>query len=217
MGLSLQNLRDRLRKATGTDTDDLTDADADLYLNMSWWELQDKVNFREREFISEFTISEGDRSITLSDEITSLNHVISGSIRAADEESYSPLVKKEYEDLQIRQSNATEEYDTPQAYARFNSDIYFWPVPDQDYVVQLQIRKTLDDLSTSGAPVPQVWHEFILYGAVYRFFMDLGEHRRAAAFRNQQESLAVTTQDDPTKERLGNAYSGVTILKRRYP
>ena len=96
MGLSLQNLRDRLRKATGTDTDDLTNADADLYLNMSWWELQDKVNFREREFISEFTISEGDRSITLSDEITSLNHVISGSIRAADEESYSPL------DLRVR-------------------------------------------------------------------------------------------------------------------
>lgn len=216
MGLSLQNLRDRFRKATGTDLDDIGDPDTDLYLNSSWWELQEKVNLREREFVVEFTLTAGTRTYSVSN-ITSFNSIVSASIRYSDQEYYSLLAKKEYEDLQQRQSNDDTDRDTPQVYARFNTDIYFWPVPDEDYVVQLQIRKTLADIGSTGPAIPQVWHEFVLYGAIFRYFMDLGEQRRAMAYRSMQESLAVTTPDDPSKERLGNSYSGITTPRRRYP
>ena len=217
MGLVLQDLRNDLRNMTGTDVFDLPDVDADRFLNMSWWELQDKVKFREKESQAEISLVAGVQNYTLASYNTSIESISYVSIRAITETGYDPVLKREYENINDVLDTVVTNRGRPEWYARYGGDIYLCPIPDKAYILRLLFRKTLADLSVSGAPVPQVWHEFILLGGGYRVFRQIGEYKRSREIKAERDALSITTEDVPAKERVDYHQVGVRILKRRYP
>src|SRR5690349_23840355 len=65
MPVDLNNMRQRLRKALGLEPDDvseLSDDQADVFLNEAFWSIQDKFPFREKEKTVRFNTIAGTRS-----------------------------------------------------------------------------------------------------------------------------------------------------------
>lgn len=217
MGLSVQALRDNLRDLTGDDEDDLPDEKANMYLNMAWWELQEKVQFRENESIFEFPLVPGTNTYSPAQIVQRFDSILGIFMRKLEGTQYWKVIKKEYSDLQKEMNISGHFEDAPLYYARYNSNIVFLPVPNDVYVCQLQFRSTLQDLADQDVIIPQAWHEFIYIGAGIRRFRDLGEYARASNLRTERDALAISLPDDPTKEFVDNSLSGVRVLKRRYP
>ena len=217
LGMSLQDLRDELREILGVDIDDYSNVKVDRWLNLAWWELQDKIKLREKEGEASFStvISQRDYAInsTISSDFENTEHVailISGT--------YVPLKYTYYDNFMDKRSDDSTARNTPAEYSRLGGDLFLWPTPDAIYTILVKYRRTLLDLSqTNGPPIPQAWHEFILLGGVMRGFRAMGEYNRSAAIRLERDSLMVTALETETKEQRDYSMAGIKLIRQRYP
>lgn len=219
MGFDLPTLRSEVRNIVGMDTYDLVDVDLNLQMNMSWWELQDKINFREKEGIGTITTIAGQRGYQSFDNgvvMESLTHV-TVTPRTGQGTADVTLVKIDYINIMNEVDSATTNRGMPTEYARYGASIYFNPVPDYAYTINLAYRKLLDDISLTGFIIPQAWHEFILLGACRRIFRRNGEYQKAAAIRADSDALTLTNIEKETKERVDFHEAGIQIKRARYP
>lgn len=218
MSLSLQNLRDEVRQVLGNvDTDDLSNTDLDLMLNLSWWELAAKVNWREIDGEATLATANGVRNYTLSAITSDFHSIRRVSILQANTTEATPLLQAEYEELFDKRDDSTEARGTPSQYARFRGDIVFYPVPDSSYTVRIHYRRTLADLEASGPPVPQEWHEIIMLGAAARAFRRFNDFEKSQAMNAERNSLIATTKTVESKEQSDfHEYAGARLLRRGY-
>lgn len=201
----------------GLDEDDITDAEIDLKLNLSWWEMQAKVGFREKEATSSFATVAGQRSYTTGTSVDSLFEALqSVTVKDLHSDRYEPLVVKGYEQIEDNLSDELEDRAQPMWCARHNDQLVLHPVPDQVYTIRVLYLKTLEDVNNSGFPVPQEWAEPILLGAVYRQWRSLGDWNNATAARLDRDTLIATLATTATKENKSKV-AALSVLRRRYP
>lgn len=211
MTLSLSTLRSELREHLGVDDSELIDAEADLLLNRSWWEIADKFNFREKESSVTVATVADTREVPLpvdaeALQFAAIEHPVNGQ--------RFPLYPMDFEDYE--RSYSVEVRSRPTHYVRRGSEIILYPTPGQAYSVTYHYWTTLADIASGGVTVPQAWHEIILYGAVWRGFARAGDWNRRTAAKATQVELVETMETVPTKEKENRQLSGVQVIRPGY-
>jgi hypothetical protein len=201
MDLSLVNFRTELREHLGVDTNDpkFTTTVLNDLLNRSYWEIQDKFPFREKQTSVTFPSVAGERQYQIPGDVDALSQI---SVLNPDDTTHKKLAridKSEYEDEYNEDINARA---MPTNYFREESTIYLYPTPDDVYTFTLKYDKTLADLvNDADAPtIPNIWWEIILYGATWRGYIRRGDMPRKDEFRAIQINLINSTEPKESKE-----------------
>lgn len=217
MTLSLQNQRDKLRRATGEDSTDLDNTEADLLLNTSWWEIADVFKFREKQTSRTFVTVAG----TVSYAVAADHHATQiVSIKDNDSDKYTQLAPMSESEYENNFTDTTEARAKPTHVIRRGSNIILYPTPDEVYTVKELYDKSLADLASDpSVTVPQAWHEMIWIGAAFRRFLELGDLTKAYGYRKIQglPSIAETKEETQVKERGNTQFAAVQMLRPKYP
>lgn len=98
--------------------------------------------------------------------------------------------------------------------------LYFQPVPDQDYTINIYFERQLTNLSDSYtmSPIPREAHELILYGAVYRGFVRLRDFNSAERMKSFQDHLLSRYVPQEAKEEKDRRHARLSFTPNRpYP
>ena len=206
-------LRQDLRTHLGQDETDLPDADADRLLNRTWWMMASQLRFSEKDATTAFSTVAGTNQYTLPTDSDAIQRV---ALNVPGEQDWHDLIKVNDWNL-FSLSNNEQDTDIPTHYSRRESNFVLWPTPDYEYEVRVKYLRTLADIESSGPDAPQEWHEVVLWGAISRGFFARGDWQRGTSAQNQQAIYlqALDTQED--REQEDKVYSGVRVLRRRYP
>ena len=205
MGLNIVQLREMIWRPTGMDTDndvDLTRTRIDLYLNRSFWEIQDKFPFREKEKTATFYTVAGTRNYDLPYPTEAIQSL---AIANLDPVWTGMLDQETAEDYEEEYQEGDPYWGPPTHYVRENCFVRLRPTPDDAYKMVLRRLIVLNDLSATNAPtIPQVWHEIIGYGGLWRAFLDFGDFNRMKETKVLQNSLLNTIT--PTAATISRRY-----------
>lgn len=217
MGLSVAQLIAKLRKATGQDEDDLTDADATLQLNIAYWELLDKFPFREKETRTTFVTQAGVRAYNAPSPFEALKHLAIKDLDS-DSDQHTPIDQMGHDVYEQKYNESSDNQGQPTHYVREACQILLYPTPDDVYTLTMRYWTTLDDLSSSQSPqIPQSWHELIYFGALWREFMDIGDHQRMASTLRIWDKMVNTAVPVEAKEEINNPRAGIEVILPSYP
>lgn len=214
MTLSVAQMTTKIRKDTGIDINDLSDAEILLNLNLSWWEVADKFEFREKEQSTSFVTVTG---TVLYPAPTPYEAIQGLYIEDPNSKQRTPL--RFMEDFEYEQNlvNTSDARGMPTRYYRKNNNIGLWPTPDTVYTIYEDYLMPLADLATVAPPIPQVWHEPILFGGIYRSFLDVGDKVNGSYFRKEQGDMINTTSPVKSKEeKTDMRWAGVSV-PRSFP
>jgi len=212
MPLSLAILRQDLRTHLGMDDLDLPDSDADRLLNRSWWTISSQLRFYERDATYSFVTVAGTDTYPLPTDSDVIQRVV---LQQAGEDAWEPLSNiSDWNMFDLKDSSLEER---PTHYSIRGSSFILWPNPDDVYDVEVKYLRTLADIQASGPDAPQEWHEVILWGAISRGFFARGDWNRGTAAQNQQALFLQTLDTQETKNQEDHIYSGLRVVRRRYP
>lgn len=209
MPLSLPNLRLGITRPLGVNVGG-TQAPVeqlDLYLNRSFWEIQNKFPLREKEVISTFSTIVGIRNYDVIFPTEAVKHIAirknnDGGI--GQEYPLEQITRDQYEQLY---ATTEDQWDIPVKYVREGCIIRMWPTPDEAYTIIIKRLVALSDLSNvnSTTTIPQVWDEIIMFGALWRFCVDLGDLNRVTYFKSLQGEMINTIIPTEIQEIQSNS------------
>lgn len=214
MSLTVAQMIAKLRKMSGIDITDLADVDVLLNLNISWWEIAGNIEFKEKEQSTSFNTVAGTVLYPAPTPFEAVQYV---SVEDPNSKQHTPLRfmdDLEYEQLLV---NTTDARGTPTRYFRKGTNIGLWPTPDSVITIYEDYLMPLADLVVTAPPVAQTWHEPILFGGIYRSFLDVGDRVNAAYFRKEQANMINSTPE--TKEIEGKTnmkWAGLSV-PRSFP
>lgn len=220
MTIDLDRMRARVRKPLGiveTTDPDLDTAAIDEYLNMSFWEVQDKFPFREKEKTDTFGTMIGQRQYgnpAGSEAMKSFAVIdpVSGK--------HIPLDWMDSMEHERIANDLTTARGIPQKYLLESGNVVLWPIPDAVYQIVRKRNIILADLAALNKTlvIPQIWIEIVIYGAVWRAYVDFGDIERSTAIKahqvaliNSVTSVAEKEQGDP---RLSQARNEQTVQQQ---
>lgn len=220
MGLSLSEMRTILRRSCGVDEfdDGFDDPGCDEKLNRSYWNLLDRLNFRENETTIPFALVTGSRKYEVPADFNAFRGV---SVFDTDGQS-KPLDRisaKVYDELYNNTATDERSNALPTKYYREGNAIILWPTPDSDYSAILHYWKTLADLSDVNTTLPfqDSWHEIVLNGGVFRGYIEIGDMDRYAKMRAEVNALIEEQVPTEAKEERDSRYLHVEVPGRDYP
>jgi len=215
MGLSVAQLISKLRKATGQDSDDLSDTDATLQLNIAYWEVIDIFPLREKEVRVTFPTVAGIRAYNAPTPFEALRHLAILNPASNVHVPLDQMAEDRYEKVYDEDSD-TQGF--PTNYVREGCQFLLYPTPDDAYTITMRYWTTLSDLSDSQNPnIPQSWHELIYLGALWREFLDIGDHQRMASTVKIWERTANIRVPVEAKEEVNNPRAGLEVILPSYP
>lgn len=218
MTIDIVRMRIRVRKPLGiTDPNDpdLTNDDVDEYLNMAFWEVQDKFPFREKERTGTFVTQAGVRNYEMPKPFECLRQL---SVVDLVSGAHKPLDKMEEDEYEQKYVEGDQNNGKPRKYLREDCFARLWPTPNDAYTIVIRRNIILTDLSDANplSPLPQVWTEILIYGAIWRAFIDMGDFARANAMKGHWTSLVNTIIPVPQKELGDTRRAGLEVMGRDY-
>ena len=218
--IAIDRMRIRVRKPLGMEENDsdLTDDDIDEYLNMAFWEVQDKFPFREKERSGTFLTVAGTRNYEMPKPFECLREL---AIVNPVSGQHSPLIQMtttEYEEKYIDDTISDKSQAIPTHYVREQTFARLWPTPDKVYTIWMRRLIILQDLSDENTvqPLPQIWTEILIYGAIWRAFIDFGDFVRSQKVQQHQITLISSVTPTPVKELGDTSMAGVEVMGRTY-
>ena len=219
-GIVTTNLETELRAHLGDlSTQELSSADALLLLNRAYWELLDKIHFREKEASSDEVTVAGQEDYDVPDPFEAVQLI---TIEDPDSHVWTPLNRLGDYAFELDKDDgsvAAEDYlrGTPVSYMRYGSKIKLRPMPDKVYNFKIKYWTTLDNLTNSvNLSLPPSWHEVVLYGAVHRGYLRLRDFEAASEFKVMQDNLLASSQPVVAKEERDSHVVGLQAMGRSY-
>jgi len=219
MSFDIVRMRLKVRKPLGIEPDDtdLTDPDIDEYLNLSYWEIQDKFPFREKERTATFLTIAGERVYPMPEPYDAL---VSLAILDFETTSgqFTKLTRMTTDEYENTYNSNTTSQGKPERYTRENCFVRLWPTPDKIYTMSMKRLITLEDLSSSQLlpEIPRAWWEVITAGAVWRAFVDYGDFDRSQAVKAHQIALINSLVPVASKEERDSREAGVNVIRPSY-
>jgi hypothetical protein len=180
-GLTLQEMRDLVRQGLGGLTEeDISDPQVDQFLNMSYWFVESRFPFDEKQFRSDFTLVAGQGVYDIDTFINIPNDVVLDAFQSlgmfgdpdSDDQFMSypmqRMTESFYDKIRLTRTDAQER---PAYYLRRDSDLVFFPIPDKAYTCSVFMLKTLKSLLyrvVDSPNLPREWHEIVVEGAIER-------------------------------------------------
>lgn len=214
--MNLAQIQEAMWRATGTSSVTHSTSILNVHINHSYWELQDKVDFREKESEYNFSTVAGTSSYDLASIISPYDYIYHLTGKLATENEWFTIDPTDYQNLRDNLDESVYARGEPSKYSRWDSNLILSPVPDQTYTINILYKKALGDVGISGPDIPESWHEFVFLGALYRFFRELGEYTRAAAIRQERDALTLLTNVNREKEKADYTKAGLSVLRQRY-
>lgn len=218
MSLNIVQMRRQVRKSLGFEEGDpeMPDADVDLLLNRSLWDLMDKFHFREKERTGIFQTTIGVTNYEMPEPFEALIQLAIVDPVSLKHTQLNLMTAHEYEHFLF--TDGERNYGYPERYLRENCYAKLWPTPDKVYDIVIRKFATLEDLNdTNNEPIiPQVWHEQIPFGAIWRGFIDQGDFARAQAMKAFQAEGIDTIEPTRVKELQDAQYAGLKVYGRSY-
>ncbi len=221
MSIDIASFRRQLREHIGLEGDDtqtLPDVDsatqtgADTYLNRSYWEILDKFPFREKEIVGTFQTVVGEDYYSTPTPFEAIQHLAIEDLVSKQHTPLDLIGKDYYEQIHVNDPTA---WGKPEKYLREDTGIRLEPVPDQIYKITIRYWTVLSDLSNSNtqSPIPQAWHEVILFGGVWRAFIGANnDYVRGQAARAWQASLIDKLTPVESKEKQDTSRAGLRVI-----
>ncbi len=217
MGLTLQNMRDNVRTTLGVDDTDWLDPVVDSWINKSYWELDSKFPFREKEANSCFNTVIGTYVYTIgASNFESLQNL---SVFDPSTEQQRSIDRTTIDWMNQQYSIVDSMRGIPTSYVRREQkDLIFWPTPDAIYNISYEYLKILPDLVTgsSNPAFPRQWHEIVELGAEWRGFKAIGDTKRMIDSRNAQVTMIGSSVPVEAKEEFDSHRAGVQVIGRSY-
>jgi hypothetical protein len=93
----------------------------------------------------------------------------------------------------------------PNSVLFFGQDLVFRPIPDQAYLVSMQVyKKPVQLLSNSQSPELRQWWQLIAYGAALKVFadqLDMESYQKCLPLYQEQEVLAMRSTNDQKSQK----------------
>lgn len=217
MSIDITNLRSELRIHAGLEDDDseLSDVEADLLLNRAYWELLDKFPFREKEVSVTFNTVAGTRLYDVPSPFEALRSL---SIEDINSLAHSVLKKTNIHEYESKYTNSADQEGKPEFYVREASSIRLLPTPDDIYTLTLKYWTVLADLSNDNPDscLPQSWDEVILYGALWRLYIRLGDFTRGNQTKAHWVNLVNSLVPTESKEERDTRFDAVSAPRNEY-
>ena len=212
MDLTLTRMQALLRKGLGgLDSTDLTNTEADEYLNLALWDLEDKFPFRAKETEMRFPLVVDQFEYTIpatTDAISSL------ALIDADGQRHK-LVRKsrDWMDENIDESGTGA---TPTFYLREDTTLILYPIPDVILTIIMTLKVSITSLLTSSVEatgLPRNWDILVIQGATvfgHIFNGDYNEARQLANFQLTGVRSAVMTL--AKEEKADSRYARLNVI-----
>lgn len=219
MSLSLQQMRDLVRKGLGNLTEqDMPDEHVDVLLNLSLWQMTANYPFNEALQRSTFTTVDGIESYSISSEIEASASVLLDALQGMsvlDSNGKSHKLQRMTESwLDTQYSTDSTFRGLPEYYLRRNDLIVFWPVPDDAYTVRAFYRIGITEmvyLSQEETGLPREWDEICVEGAITRAHYYEQDYNLAQQAENFRVQKIRTMQDVPAKEEEDSRFAGLIV------
>ena len=214
MDLTLTRMQALLRKGLGgLDDTDLTNVEADEYLNLALWELEDKFPFRAKETEMRFPLVVDQYEYTIpvtTDAISSIALLDSNAQR-------HKLVRKsrDWMDENIDETGGSEGA-TPTFYLREDTTLILYPIPNKILTVVMTLKISIESLLTGAVTetgLPRNWDVLVVQGAVvygHFFAGDYNESRQAANF--QITSVRSAVLNLLKEEKADSRYARLNVI-----
>lgn len=207
MTIVLDDLRTEVRAHLGVDTDDMSNTVIELLLNRAYWGISER--FPAKEKTANFSFSDGVRKYTCPSPYEAVKMIGVEHDTGKDHKRLTRITREWYETQYV---NDTDAEGIPKEYFREGDDFIVHPTPDRTYPGIIRYDTIFSDLSDSNVTpeIPQVWHEILMYGAVWRGYDRLGDFVKSAEVLNRQVSLLNSLPTQQEKEETGGL-TGVTV------
>ena len=214
MSLTLARMQALLRKGLGgLDSDDLSDTEADEYLNLALWELEDKFPFRAKETEMRFPLVVDQYEYTIpttTDAISSIALLDSNAQR-------HKLVRKsrDWMDENINETGGSEGA-TPTFYLREDTTLILYPIPDEILTIIMTLKVSITSLLTGAVEatgLPRNWDILVVQGATvfgHIFNGDYNEARQLANFQLTAVRSSVMTLSK--EEKADSRYARLNVI-----
>lgn len=193
----------------------LNDAAVDRLINRSFWEISDKFPFRLKEATTLFFTVDGTRRYDMPapyEALRSPGVTITEDSETGQHNPLERMTKVVYEGLYI---DNTDSEALPTNYIREADSIILYPTPDDIYEITVAYWTPFDDLSDANDDpadsVPRVWHEIILFGAVWRGWLRYNNYISSREFKSNQLALINSTTPVESKEEGDSSSSGLSV------
>ena len=212
MSLTLARMQALLRKGLGgLDDTDLTNPEADEYLNLALWELEDKFPFRAKETEMRFplVVDQFEYSIpATTDAISSL------ALIDADGQRHK-LVRKsrDWMDENIDEFGTGA---TPTFYLREDTTLILYPIPAAVLTVIITLKVSVTSLLTGAVTetgLPRNWDVLVVQGAIMHGHIFAGDYNEARQIANFQLTAVRSAVLSLSKEEKADSrYARLNVI-----
>lgn len=215
MSLDLTEMRALVRRGLGNlDDNELIDADVDMYLNLSLWELEDRFPFEAKKTRFRFSMTIGQSTYSLAP-LADPNVIRSVAIIDADTSARAKLkqMTRDWYDTNVTLSSDTRAQ--PTRYMREDDCLFFNCDPDVAYVVELSMEEGVASIvegTNEGTGLPRNWDELVVQGAIVRGQFYNEDYQRAQQASNFQTGGIRQTVLNSAKKDKDNSTARLAVL-----
>ena len=223
-GLSLDEMRELVREGMGgISPNELDNSKVDRLLNMSFWYLESRFPFKEKECRIEFDLVVGENSYLVpgnnpeAPNLLDLEAIKSISVVDPDTDQITQVSKmtQQHWDAVVENLDSTDFYAIPVRWVRMDETIIFHPTPDKVYTIRLYFLKTLKSLldgTVDALNFPREWCEIVVEGAVARGHQYYGQdYNLAGGMYDLQTNKIRTAVSVQSKEESPSRYARLIV------
>lgn len=228
-GLTLTRMRALVRKGLGgLDSTDLPNAEVDEFLNLAFWDIEERFPFKEKECRVEFPLTVGENMYLVPGNSTGTNLLDLEAIQSVsvvtDEGQVWPVARMTQahwdsvagalRDRDNISNLESDSYGLPTRYVRMDETIILHPVPDKVYRLRVFFLKTLKSIVSGTVDqinLPRGWNLMVVQGAIghgHFFMQDYNLTNQVESIQSRKINSAVAIS---VKEERDSRYARLIV------